>query len=379
MTMRVAVVADLGSEQWPSMDLVAEQLSKNLPRVAPEIEAALLRPSFLSRVWPRGIARYKHRYRDYPAWLAARRQQFDLFHVVDHSYAHLVDSLPADRTVVTCHDIDAFRCLPPLNEPASMAYRWVAPRLLEGMRRAAHITCDSEATRNELIAAAFVDGSRTSVIPNGVHPDFLREPDSAAVREACRLIGPAARTELLHVGSTIPRKQIEFLLQLFAILQGHDRDLRLVQAGGDFTPQQRALAEHLGIGDAGVIVPPVDVPVLAAIYRRASVVLLPSSREGFGLPVIEAMACGTPIVATDLPVLREVGDDVPVYAPAFDVFEWAATVQRVLDERKAGEPHLADRIHRGRMRAERFSWTRYAEQMTGIYRQVLSHPGVAAR
>src|SRR5512138_2033765 len=103
MTMRVAIVADLIGEEWPSMDLVAEQLARNLPEVAPEIDATLVRPSFPSRAarvpflasTRKGKAwdRYRARYRDYPSWLASERDRFDLFHVVDHSYAHVVHSL----------------------------------------------------------------------------------------------------------------------------------------------------------------------------------------------------------------------------------------------------------------------------------------------
>jgi glycosyltransferase involved in cell wall biosynthesis len=374
MTMRLAIVADLSAEQWPSMDLVADQLAANVPPVARDVSVTLLRPAFRSRLG-HTAARYKARYFDYPAWLAKRRDDFDVFHLIDHSYAHVVNTLPSDRSVVTCHDIDAFRCLPPLREKASLLYRQVAPRLLEGLRRATHVTCDSEATRAEMIAAGFLERDRTSVVVNGVHPAFLREPDIAAVSEVTRLLGRSGNTELLHVGSTIPRKEIEFLLQLFAMLRRRDPHLRLIQAGGELTRSQRALARELGIAGDITVVPPVDVRVLAAIYRRASLVLLPSSREGFGLPLVEAMACGTPVIASDLPVLREVGGDAAAYAPAHDIFQWAAVAQEFIVDRKAGEARLIDRIRRGRLRTDSFSWTRYAEQMVNVYRRVL---GVAA-
>ena len=111
--------------------------------------------------------------------------------------------------------------------------------------------------------------------------------------------------------------------------------------------------------------------MLAAVYRRAALLLQTSDREGFGLPVAEAMTCGTPVVASDLPALREVGGPATTYCPAGDVDRWTAAVAWLLDER-------ADDVEPGRRQAEgtawarRFDWRAHARATMDIYREVLS-------
>src|SRR3954469_21596545 len=153
MPVRVAVIADYSEEQWPSMDLVADMLMAHLrAEHAGSIEATLIRPSMprrLGRLSARGqlADRLVARFVDYPVALRSVRGRFDVYHVVDHSYAHLVHALPAGRTLVTCHDLDAFRSiLEPRDEYRSAAYRALARRILSGLRRAARVAGDSEGT-----------------------------------------------------------------------------------------------------------------------------------------------------------------------------------------------------------------------------------------
>ena len=109
--LRVALVADLLEERWPSMNLVAEELFSHLktPPFEHRISVEFLRPALKNR--GRGIGRFVNRFWDYPRWLRRKANAFDVFHIIDHSYAHLVHVLPAARTVVTCHDVDAFICV----------------------------------------------------------------------------------------------------------------------------------------------------------------------------------------------------------------------------------------------------------------------------
>jgi glycosyltransferase involved in cell wall biosynthesis len=382
-TLRVAIVADMLEERWPSMDLMAEMLMAQVARSA-NLSPTLLRPAF---AWPGAdgqeaaapptIQRIAHRFWSYPRWLR-RQAAADVYHIVDHSYAHLAHELPAGRVVVTCHDTDAFQMLMPRRDagiPAAGARpsglpRWLVNRIAGGLRRAACVVCDSEATRSELVAGGLVAEPRTQVVPIGVHPDCSAEPRGDADAAAARLTGERGSSDLLHVGSTIPRKRIDVLLEILAIVAKTRPDTRLWRVGGPFTAEQSRRARELGVDGRIVVLPFVSRAVLAALYRRASLVLLPSEREGFGLPVIESMACGTPIVCSDLEVLREVGGEAADYCPIADSEAWARRIDDLLSERDRDAGRWRSRQAAAIARSSAFSWPRYAEAMEDVYARV---------
>lgn len=365
------------------MDLVAEMLLDNLQRNHAEtIDATRLAPA-LRRRFTRGgqtggalfnADRLMNRLHDYPRWLRNKREEFDLFHIIDHSYAQLVHELPPERTVVTCHDLDTFRCL--LNgeaERRSLLFRRMTKRIMSGLQRAARLTCDSVATRDELIFHQLVEPERAVVVPNGVHPSCSPHADAEADEKARRLMGNSREDaiNLLHVGSTIQRKRLDVLLKVFSVVRQEFPGARLIRVGGLFTPAQASLIESLNLTEHIVVLPPLDRDVLAAIYRHAAVLLQPSEREGFGLPVIEALACGTPVIASDLPVLRETGGNAVSYCAVGDLPSWAETVSRLLLERSQNPAEWSRRRVEGIAQAAKFSWAEYAKKMVSVYQQLL--------
>lgn len=369
--LRVGIVCDLLEEHWPSMDLVADELLRTLPAVvSPRIMPVRIRPAMAR--WPAAIAqashvraavnanRYLDRHRRYPRWLRRHRGDLEAYHVVDHTYAHLVHELPAARTVVTCHDVDAFRSLfDPAGERRSVMFRRMTQRVLDGMRRAAVVACDSVATRDALVAHG-LRSTRLEVVPLGVHPAFTpAAPAPASVRNDAPV--------LLHVGSTIPRKRVDVLLEVFARVHRRVPDARLVRIGGAFTAAQEALARRLGVREAITVMPRMEREALAGAYREAALVLLPSESEGFGLPVVEAMACGTPVVASDLPVLREVGGAAAEYVPVADLDQWAERVCALLAERTESPEARAARCRAALSQAARFTWEACAQRMADLY------------
>jgi glycosyltransferase involved in cell wall biosynthesis len=256
---------------------------------------------------------------------------------------------------VYCHDLDAFRCLlEPKKERRSWWFRWFARRTLDGLRRAAVVFYNSAETARSLREAGLVPTDRLVYAPLGVAPEFT--PDAPPVELPFALEPPY----LLHVGSNIPRKRLDVLLAVFAELRRRGNELRLVQVGG---PWPAALAEQIARLEIGPLITQVrnlSREQLAELYRRASVVLVPSEAEGFGLPVIESLACGTPVVASDIPTLREAGGSAAEYCAVGDVAAWADAVERVL--RGDGPTHAARLAQAGR-----FSWREHARIIGEAY------------
>ena len=382
--IRVAVLLDYPEEGWTSMDLVGSMVVEHLNR-CPGVEATAVVPPFRRRFGRSGFGRNAdrmvNRHLDYPRFARslARPGRFDLYHVVDHSYAHVVPFLPIGRVVATCHDLDAFRCLlEPGVEPRPAWFRMLARRTLRGLSRSTFVAADSDATRIALIDRAIVPPGRVRTVHLGTHPECSPSPDPEADRAVEGMLGPVdpGAMELLHVGSNIPRKRIDVLLEAFAGVRAVHPRARLVKVGGPLTAEQGARAEALGISGSIAALPPFsptstgDRARLAAVYRRATLVLQPSEAEGFGLPVAEALACGTPVLASDLPVLREVAGEAAVYRAVGDVEGWVGGALAMIGDRGSDEAEA--RKFAGFERASRYGWTAHVEKLEGIYRAVLA-------
>ncbi|MFY2564150.1 glycosyltransferase family 4 protein [Corallococcus terminator] len=365
---------DPREEGWPSMDLVGEALVDGLAAHPREVAVQGVRPPLRSVL--RGLPRLgvRHaafnadrvltRFALYPARALLARPRFDAFHVVDHSYAQLVHVLPASRTGVYCHDLDAFRSvIEPHREPRPTWFRLMARAQLRGLERAAVVFHNSQAVRAELLSHGVVDPSRLVWAPLGVSPEYgLSSAPGDRSQDVLSALGD--RPYLLHVGSSIPRKRLDVLFDVFAALRTRHPELRLVQQGGALNASQREQVARLGIGDALLQPPWQERATLAGLYRNAKAVLIPSEAEGFGLPLIEALACGVPVVASDLPVLREVGEDASLYCPIGDVPAWTQTVDSLLTGRQPPPP-----LETRRARAARFTWAAHTRTILEAYQR----------
>ncbi|HEY3495820.1 MAG TPA: glycosyltransferase family 1 protein [Polyangiaceae bacterium] len=363
--MRLAIVSDFLEENWPSMDLLADELVRQVAQL-PGVTATQIRPPMLapfrraarasspSAFW-HNADRFSGRYLEYSLRMLRERGRFDRYHLADHSYAHLALVLASARTGVFCHDIDAFR--PLFDERAARWQKAIARVLLAGIRRAGLVFHSTELVRAEILEHHLVPADRLVHAPYGVASEF--QPEPTPEDEALRR-GPPY---LLHVGSLIPRKNPEFLVRVFGAAARVRPDLEFWQAGGEWSPALERLVDELGIREKLRRLPRRTQRELAPLYRNARAVLMPSLAEGFGLPVVEALACGAPVLASDIPVFRQVGGDAVSYCPTGVLEAWQARLSSLMAE----DPKLNRPARLAR--AAKYSWRAHAEIIVNAHRQ----------
>jgi glycosyltransferase involved in cell wall biosynthesis len=278
-----------------------------------------------------------------------------------HSPHHTTPLLPCGcRRVVTFHDLTFF-LLPERYPPTRRLYFQTMTRL--SARVAGAVVVPSEAVRRDVVRILGLPPERVFAIPEAAGPAFHPQDATAvsAVRRRYGLNGPF----ILSVGSLEPGKNRERLLEAFARLRARGLEHMLVVAG------QRAwryegegpLAQRLGLAESVRFLGHVPQADLPALYSAAEIFAFPSLYEGFGLPTLEAMACGTPVVASNVSAVPEVVGDAAIQVSPLDVEALADAMERLLrDER------LRDELReRGLKRAAGFSWEKTARQTAGVY------------
>ncbi|MBW7881584.1 MAG: glycosyltransferase family 4 protein [Caldilineaceae bacterium] len=287
----------------------------------------------------------------------------------------LVNVLPlATRApgVVTVHDLSFMRTpgkLPPLKR----AYLTLLCRL--SVQRAAQIIAVSQQTAGDLAEWLGTAQGKLTVVYNGVAPEFSPPPPEAMERIRTQRALP--QRFLLYVGTLEPRKNLEVLVRAYSSWRqqagptGHDVELVLAGARGWYYDEIFAAVRELGL-EHNVHFPGfIPTHELPALYGAAEAFIYPSLFEGFGLPVLEAMACGAPVICSQAQSLLEVAGDAALTFPPHDVTALAHAIQLLLTQ-----PRLRERLQKeGRDRAARFSWRRTAEATLAVYDQAAAVSG----
>jgi len=292
-----------------------------------------------------------------------RAARVDLMHF-PHFNVPLVYRAPF---VVTIHDLthELRRRLPGAErDPArsrakAAAYRLVLRHALRGSRR---IVAVSETTKRDLVELLGVPPEKITVTYEGVGTDVFATRDPGALGR----LGARA-PYFLYVGNAYPHKNLPRLLDAFAAAgTGH----RLVVAGdhGQYGAELAERAAQLGIADAVLFPGAVDDSELGELYRGATALVLVSLAEGFGLPGLEAMALGAPVLASAIPSLREVYGDGARFVDPEDVDAIAAALRELV----ADDGLRAGLVAAGRARVATFSWRAMAERTRGVYREALA-------
>lgn len=297
---------------------------------------------------------------------AASRDQLDLLHAPCLT-APLLLTCPL---VVTIHDMIWQRTMPariPMNIRSLMDYYYQLVTNL-AVRQAAAVITVSHAARTEIINAFGLSAEQVIVTHEAAKPMFQQpiDPSSAA---AIRARFKLDRPYVLAIGSSDPRKNLATLLRSYAALPDEQRSshqLAIVWTHQHLANEIAQLAQDLGIAEHMVFLQHVEDHELAALYAGATLFAFPSRYEGFGLPLLEAMAGGTPVVAADNSSLPEIVGDAALLTPTDDVAALATAMSRLIADRNL----RADLISRGQRRAASFTWRRCAEETLAVYEQV---------
>jgi len=282
---------------------------------------------------------------------------------VYHATEHLLPRLTCP-TVMTVHDL-IFERYPEHHTMRNRAFLKLAMPTFVGAADA--IIAVSEHTRRDLMELYQCPSEKIHVIHEGIDADF--RPASVAEVERMRATYAIQRPYLFMMGTLEPRKNHATALRALARLKAAGYPHQLVVAGGKgwlFEPVS-AQVDELDLKNDVLFtgyVPQEDVP---ALYSGADCVMMPSLYEGFGFPVLEAMACGTPVVCSDASSLPEIAGDAALLVAPTDDEALAASVQRVLDDSVLS----ALLIERGRVRAAQFSWSKCARQTADLYEKLV--------
>jgi glycosyltransferase involved in cell wall biosynthesis len=290
----------------------------------------------------------------------------DLYHSPDF----VLPPLRRARGILTVHDL-AFLMRPDCADQRLRAYlEEVVPR---SVRRADFIIADSENTRNDLVVLLGVKPEQVAVVPGGVEQRFKRVTDPEQLQRARTRIGVGDAPFVLAIGVIEPRKNLNRLMDAFRQLKERGSvpaNLKLVLAGGKGWLYDD-IFEHQAespVRDDILLPGFVSDDLLPAIYSTAEALAFPSLYEGFGLPILEAMACGTPVVASRASCLPEVAEGAAVLVDPNNVDGLATALERVLLDGEARE----ELIQKGLQRASQYTWQRAAEQLLSVYRTVAS-------
>ena len=374
MPLRVAIVADVLLLEMGGVPRSVLAIAKELHTLDPErIRISVVagrRPACIDGLpYQRSFA---PRVPKLPDSLFALQRPFTLR---DFDVLHYIDSRPpldfplgSTPTVVTQHGFAELTFGPALG--AGRRHYYVNRVLLRLAPHADLTLTASESERRELLRRVSMDPDRVVAVHHGVDHDRFRPQDPGAAREEVRRRFGVEGRYVLYVSNHQRKKNTERLVEAFARVADDVPDVTLVLTGWHTSRFQlvRDRIDHLGVGSRVRVLGHVPDDSLPGLYAGAAVFTLPSLHEGFGLPVLEAMACGAPVLAANVYALPEVCGDAAELVDPMSVDAIAAGLRRLLDD----DARAVELRERGFARAAEFTWRRAAERHLEAYERLRS-------
>lgn len=299
------------------------------------------------------LERAVQKYLLYPQKARSEARNADVVHVLDHSWAHLLQGVPSRiLKIATVHDLAPLR-----TDDLTPGQRARFRKIIENLRRADLILAASAHTAGDVTDLLEIPADRIQVLPMGVDVSAFSVPATA------RLDAIPEGPRVVSVGSTLRRKNLSILPSIFGAVKQAIPEIVFVRAGEKVSPELRsALVETLD-SERFVELGAISDAELAALYQSADALIFPSIYEGFGLPLLEAMAAGCAVISSNATSLREVGGDAALYFSPNDSEQAASHLAKVCGDRSARQRL----IEAGTKRVLEFSWERHAIRLREIY------------
>ena len=346
--------------------LFSARAPRNLPvpdplPVGPNID---FHPAFLEERW---LYRIWYRLR-LPFPVQIFTGGLELFHSPDFVLPPVAGDIP---TLLTVHDL-SFLHFPQTFPPRLVSYlNSVVPW---SVSRASHILADSLSTKKDLQKQWSVPGEKITVLYSGVSNDYVPVTNTAVLKDVRRIYGLEDTPYILSVGTVQPRKNYQMLIRAFvSVAEQFPHNLVIAGGKGWLDDDMMAEAQRHGIAHRVKFLGFVADQHLPALYSDASLFAFPTLYEGFGLPVLEAMACGVPAIISNSSSLPEVGGEAAMMLSPDSPAAWSEGIRTVL----ADPQRASDMIDKGFIQAGRFTWHKAAQDLLAIYASLLDKEGTS--
>jgi glycosyltransferase involved in cell wall biosynthesis len=346
------------------MEIYADEIAQALKDSGGEITINQYQPG--KPDWLKGIMGMRYaRLVLYP--LQAARQNASIYHIIDHGYGHLIHFLDRHKTLVTVHDLipllhwkGHIPGVKPGRIPIIQIFSFLA------LKHARHLVAVSENTKKDLVSYLGCDAERISVIYSGVDKAFKPlDIDKDELAQSFGLNNEKNVKRILLSGSQI-HKNHQLALKVASTLRlKYSMNIQIIKTGIPTQDWQQQIHEY---GLTGQVINLGNIPRsdMPGLVNLADVLLFPSFYEGFGWPPLEAMACGTPIVAANTASLPEVMGNTGVMCDPFDPDCYVEEVRKILTD----EDYRRNLINLGYDRARKFTWEETARKLINVYQMI---------
>lgn len=369
--MRVAIVRTMPDF---SMEVYANGVISGLRTVRPNWEIVDLKPQPVDRKSQSPILRvqkYYERFWRFPQLV--EQQKADVYHILDHSEAHITYGLKklGKPVVVTCHDLINFYYKN--NLQGSVKLPFISHRMwlyaVKGMKQADAVVTVSSMTAKDATKILDIKPAKISVVPNAVESIFKPLPQEE-IDKFRQQSGISPETLcLLNVGSNHPRKNIDTVLKAVDALKQRGVSVHLWKAGADFNEEQTTFIRNQNLENNISYLGKPDKASLIQFYNAADILIAPSLHEGFGITLLEAMACGTPVITANVSAMPEVVGDAGILVEPLDYQSMADAAINIQKD----STFRQQLIEKALTRVKQFTWESTSEQIAKIYEELLKN------